>query len=231
MADAVKLICLPGLDGTAKLFAPLRSHLSDIDMMEVSYPVTGKQDYRSLANHVERQLPDEPATLLAESFSGPIGMELLLAPRANIKAVIFVASFLSPPNFPLLLLAPLLPLKLMLKLPFSAQFQRMLLLGTQADDQLVQMFESAVSGLPSATIRARLKAIRSLSPPSAKVDVPALYIQAKDDFLVPKKKISDFKNSLPDLETAVVDGPHFILQANPKRCAKLISAFIDKNDW
>ena len=227
--DVLKLICLPGLDGTATLFEPLRSHLADIEMMEISYPVTGGQDYRSLTNYVEQQLPDEPVILLAESFSGPIGMELLQNQKADIKAIIFVASFLSPPRYPFLFLAPVLPLKLMLKLPFSDAFQRMLLLGRQEDDRLLNLFRSAVSGVPSATIRARLKAIRSLRSTPARIHIPALYIQATNDFLVPKNKIRDFQKSLVNLETTIVEGPHFLLQANPRRCADAISTFVTEN--
>ena len=58
-------------------------------------PKLGPQDHASLAKFIKEQLPAEDYVLLAESFAGGIGPELVKLKPKHLKGVIFVASFLS----------------------------------------------------------------------------------------------------------------------------------------
>ena len=92
----MKLILLPGLDGTGLLFKHLQKVLPDFYEPEViAYSITQKQTYPELIEQVKTQLPTEPFLLLAESFSGPIAYRLSLDTSIPIKKLILVATFLS----------------------------------------------------------------------------------------------------------------------------------------
>ena len=107
----MKIILLPGLDGTGTLFKPLSDVLpSTIESLVISYPPDEKLSYTELTAYVMDRLPtDEAYVLLGESFSGPIAYEIALRQPRNMHAVIFVASFLTPPQRLVLGLSKLLP--------------------------------------------------------------------------------------------------------------------------
>ena len=99
----MKLVLLPGLDGTGKLFAPLLEALpSSIKIQTVTYDLNKEQSYSELIKYVKSTLPQEEFVLLAESFSGPIAYQIALSQPKQLKALILVATFLENPR-PLLL--------------------------------------------------------------------------------------------------------------------------------
>ena len=151
------------MDGTGNLFFPLIRELSEFDCLVIPLPNEGSQTYRSITNIVREKLPEEDFILVAESFSGPIGATLAKEGGANLKGVIFIATFLSSPNKLLLSIAKFLPLKLLSKLPLSRFFHRALFLGSNASNELVDLFQSTVNSLPSVLIKSRLSAMNSLS--------------------------------------------------------------------
>ncbi|MFA5258386.1 MAG: hypothetical protein WC360_09565, partial [Opitutales bacterium] len=72
------LILLPGLDGTGRLFSDFVAALGpEADVVVVSYPTDQCLSYHELVAFVRPFLPrDRPYVILAESFSGPIGIAL-----------------------------------------------------------------------------------------------------------------------------------------------------------
>ena len=222
----MKLVLLPGMDGTGGLFSPLLRALSEFDCEVISLPQTGDQDYSSITKQVRDKLPEEDFVLVAESFSGPIGAALAKEGRANLKGIIFVATFLSAPSKLLLAFTKFLPLKLLSRLPFSAFFHKALFLGSGASNELIDLFQSTVGSLPSSLIRARLSAMYSLSYDPEVIDLPVAYIQAASDKLVPPKKAVEFSCSFTNIIFETVEGPHFLLQAKPTECAVVISELV-----
>lgn len=218
----MKLVLLPGLDGTGNLFAPILPFLTAFDCYIIKLPERGKQDYPSLTKYVKQKLPCDDFILLAESFSGPIGAALAVAGIENLRAVVFVATFLSVPRPRMLRMFRVLPLKLLTRLPFAALFYKWLLLGPQADDELILLFKNTITGLSSSVIRARLKAIDSLPPLNGQSDLPVIYIEASSDKLVPNAKTATFETYFSRTVWKKIKGPHFILQARPEECAKAI---------
>lgn len=224
----MKLVFLPGMDGTGNLFTPLLRSLSKFECQVIALPEAGAQDYLSLTEAVKAQLPTENFILVAESFSGPIGAALASAGIENMKGIIFVATFLSPPNHLLLAISQLLPLKLISSLPFAMHFHKVLFLGPDANYDLAQSFLDTVRSLPAKLIKARLHSIQTLGPYSEVNDLPVGYIQAKFDKLVSPDKAVEFKKYFNNITIKTIGGPHFILQANPEESAIIISelAFI-----
>lgn len=80
----MKLILMPGMDGTGELFAPLIGALgSSIESIVVRYPTDQPLTYSELFPQVRAALPRSgPFVLLGESFSGPLA--LMLAAEAPV---------------------------------------------------------------------------------------------------------------------------------------------------
>lgn len=56
--------------------------------------------------------------------------------------------------------------------------------------------------------------------------VPMLYLVAQQDKLVKKRSMREMKAIKPGMEVTEIDGPHLLLQRQPKRCAQVIEGFI-----
>src|SRR5437588_9478711 len=93
------LVLLPGMDGVGFLFGPFLACLPGAcSVRVVRYPTDAELTYAQLEQHVSENLPgNEPSTLIAESFSGPIALRLTNNPTLNIRAVVLVCSFGSRP--------------------------------------------------------------------------------------------------------------------------------------
>lgn len=91
----MKLVLLPGLDGTGTLFTPLLDHLAATPVV-ASYPPE-PLSYERLLAQVARLLPDGPFVILAESFSGPLAIRLAYRRPPGLQALVLVSSF---PRFP-----------------------------------------------------------------------------------------------------------------------------------
>lgn len=82
----MKVVLLPGLDGTGILFKPLTDVLSkDIDYLVISYPADRNLNYQELVEYVMGQLPKEDFILVGESFSGPIAYQIALRKPKTIS--------------------------------------------------------------------------------------------------------------------------------------------------
>lgn len=224
----MKIVLLPGLDGTGLMFSAIYKRLSQYrEVQIVSYPKEGPQDYESLARHVQSVLPqDRDFILVAESFSGPIGYLLAQTLDPHLKAVVFVATFLESPR-PVLLsvfrwlfafIGGLRPPDFVL---------RKYLLGSAVTSSTLKLFWSAVMSTPKSILIARMNNILALSLPKNILDIPCVYIQAKDDQLVPKRCVSLFLKRIPQLRIYVIEGPHFVLQSNVEECAVVIEREIN----
>ncbi|MCP4487852.1 MAG: alpha/beta hydrolase [Gammaproteobacteria bacterium] len=220
----MKIVLLPGMDGTGKLFAPLMPFLDKESTTIISYPTEGKQDYGTLVEYVKTKLPNEDFMLVAESFSGPIGAILAKHNILNLKAIVFVATFVSTPRQSLLKIMRRLPLKLFYKMPFASIIFRLFMFGSHASESVVAQFQKVLAQLPSKTLKQRMLAIESLSPISGSLEIPAVYIRPEEDRLVPYSKCMEFNALFNKITVKTIKGPHFIIQANPRECAEVINS-------
>lgn len=220
---------LPGLDGTGLVFDPLLEHLPEtIDPVIVRYPEDKVLSFQEHIDFARKQLPrNKPFVLLAESFSGPIGMQILGDPPKNMIGVIFVATFDRYPRPFLLDAALYLPQKLLLSLFTSTPLGRFLCLGTAAG-KAPAVLRKALGCVGVETLSQRLKILATLPPPPETNDqTPCLYLQASHDLLVPERAAARLHKYLPQLQVKQLDGPHIILLAKPAEGAKAINAFIE----
>lgn len=220
----MKVVLLPGLDGTGILFKPLTDVLpADIDIKIISYPTVYKVSYRGLVEYVMKQLPKDDFILVAESFSGPIAYEIATRKPEAIKSVIFSASFLENPRTRIHYLAKFLPMKLLFVLPIPDYVVKHFFLGSSADANLIDLFRQSVKKVSPSVLSYRLKEIGKLSFNQKVCDVNAIYIQATNDKLVPDSCVELFKKMCKNLNVFRVQGSHCILQTNPLACAEIIT--------
>src|SRR5579863_3225723 len=95
----VKLILMPGMDGTGELFAPLLRALgTSVETSVVRYPPDEPLGYAELLPRVRAELPQSgPFVLLGESFSGPLAIMLAGEAPAGLRGVMLSASFATNP--------------------------------------------------------------------------------------------------------------------------------------
>ena len=80
--------------------------------------------------------------------------------------------------------------------------------------------------MPSQTLKSRLKVIANAAHHGKQSSLAVVYIGATRDKLVPRKSWAEFKKAYAEVTYMEVDGPHFILQAQPEAsAAAIINAF------
>ncbi len=209
------------------MFSPIMPALSAYDAQVVRLPDTRKQDYDILCEYVSEKLPNEDHIIVAESFSGPIAAKLAVQHHENIRGIVFVATFLTPPRKSLLAVSRVFPVKLLAKLPMAKYFEKRLFLGKGANDELVTLFRKTISALDSQLIRSRLRAVENLKVSLKKCTVPSIYLQATNDKLVPSTHSEEFDDFFTEIKIRPIQGPHFLLQAKPQESADEIRKFIE----
>jgi len=235
MSEAVsvrKLVLLPGMDGTGKLFARFIEALPQgYDARPVSYPNDQPLSYPELAELVVDKLPvSEPFVLLAESFSTPLAIQIAATNLTGLKALILVAGFATNPSYPWVRWfgSLLLPGRMRLRLPDLVV--RRALLGPAASHGLLNDVKSAVLSMSSEVFSPRLLSISSCDSREAlpQITVPILYLQGTKDRVVPPRCLREIMAIKPDLRVAQIEGPHLLLQREPHKSAEIITRFINQ---
>ena len=217
----MKIVLLPGLDGTGNLFNPLLKALpQNTEVIVISYPET-KLNYKDLVSFVLTQLPNEDYILVGESFSGNVAYQIALTKPEHLKSVIFVATFLSNPRPLVLKLFNLLPSALLSVTP-PKLIIKLFMLGFTANKNTIQLFLESLKQVPADVLSFRLKEIGKLQLISETCEIKATYIQAANDYLVPSKALQEFERMFSNLTVVKVKGPHFILQSKPVECANIL---------
>ncbi|MQX53472.1 alpha/beta fold hydrolase [Alcanivorax sediminis] len=222
----MKLILLPGMDGTGMLFEPLLNELGELDTEVVPLPNSGPQDYASLAEVVAHIIGERECVLLAESYSGAIAEFLVRNYSLNIRHIIFVASFLSSPRPFLSRLAAFLPIKALAAIPILAPFAlKALMLGWSANPETISLFRKALREVDSRVLSMRLRQIAEYGSAGKTFEIGSTYIRPSGDLLVSDRS-KEISAAFPNLKVVEVRGPHFVLQAEPEACAAVIRASV-----
>jgi len=229
---AIKLLLLPGMDGTGDLFADFIGALPTwIVPCVLSYPRDEKLTYDELAPYVKSALPsDEPFVLLAESYSTHLAVRIAAECPTGLRAVVLCAGFVSPPRHDVLssLVSVLAPLLFSFKMPERAC--RSFLVGRTAPEKLVDIVRSTVSRVSPGVLVHRFRSVLSCNSKHelSNVSVPLLYVAGTEDRLVTKISFEQIKGVKPAALFANVQAPHLILQSNPREAAAVIVEFLHK---
>ena len=224
----MKLVLIPGLDGTGDLFAPFVAALVGIDTRIISYPPDRPMDYAEHEAHVRGLLPKEGEyVLLAESFSGPVGIAVAASNPPGLRGLILCCTFASNPLPVFGPLSRLIAVFPAMKIP-PALFAPLLYAG-HATEELRRAHAQAMAKVSAATLRSRVSAILSVDYRALlrRVKVPMLYLQASADRLVPRSALRKIERIRTDIQVAEFDAPHFLLQTRSERVAIRVKAFVD----
>ena len=205
-SEPIRLILLPGVYGTGLMFTPLVEALPDeYDCQVISYPVDQVLSYAELVRYVAAKIPqDKPYIILAESFSGPIALMLSEILGDNLKALILVCTYVSNPHPWLAKLAKfVLKDRIVARRP-SRFMARFMIAGFEMEDALLDR---------AFSIQRKV--------------LPVLHMYAKNDRIIPRSSQRRIKKIRPDLKSADIPGPHYLLQSKPEICVRYIKTFLE----
>ena len=221
----VKLILLPGLDGTGVLFEPFVRELQ-VSSLVVRLPVE-LSSYDQLCDFVRPLLPtDEDFILLGESFSGPLAVGLAAEFPKRLRGVVLCATFIQNPGY--------FPKRLAFAVqPFLFRFFSMFsrtktLLGGYSTPYLQQLLRQAHADAPPSLLAARVRSVLEVdvSGELAACTVPILYLQGMRDLVVPAHNLEQLRRLVPSMEWRTIVAPHLVLQTAPKEAARAIETWI-----
>jgi pimeloyl-ACP methyl ester carboxylesterase len=230
-ASPVRLVLLPGMDGTGDLFDPLIEAMGPHAAIDVvRYPGHQALGYEELESRVRAQLPSPaPFVLLGESFSGPLAISIAASPPPGLRGLVLCCSFARRPGPGLALMRAGL-VDVSMRLLHSRLMRvplRQLLLGRDASPRLSGMLEASLAQVSVAVMVRRMKEVQRVDVRDklARVRVPALYLQALQDRVVPRQAAAAMQHRLSALRVVKIDGPHGLLQASPAASARAIESF------
>lgn len=222
------IVLLPGLDGTGELFASFVQALCGQPSVQiVRYPVNDTLGYQELEAIVRSQLPAGGRfALLGESFSGPIAISVAASPPPNLVACVLCCSFSRNPRPELARLRA----ALFAVSPSLAPTWLIagILLGRHTAPSLRAALREVLGKVPARVIQARLREVLDIDVTErfTRIAMPVLYLQASADRLIPRGVGEDLQKLNPAIRLERVEGPHFLLQTQPKAAAAAIKAFL-----
>jgi pimeloyl-[acyl-carrier protein] methyl ester esterase len=222
-------VCLPGLDGTGTLFDGFLAEVAPgWERIVVRYP-PHLSSYADLAPIVQASIPEWPrVVLIAESFSTPIAIRIAASATWNLRGLVLCAGFASSPlrglrRYIASVFAPML-----FKLELSELAVKLLLAGRDAPEPLIAAVRKAVATVPPDTLAKRLREVLSCDVHAEipNIYMPVLCLTAKRDRLVGPACSREILQGSREGHLFEIDGPHLILQREPRRCAEAIAEFI-----
>lgn len=224
MTDRLTALLLPGLDGTGKLFERfVRRAPSHIDPRVVAYPDDTPLGYDALEQRVRQRLPAGPFIVVAESFSGPLGVRIAARPPANLIALVLTASFVTPPRWPGW---KWLPWQLLFRFPAPAQAVRRLV--SASDTALLRDMHAAIRQVSPAVLASRVRSVLSVDDRDRlrEVKCPILYIGSRRDHVVPRRCLQHILAVRDDVAVESFDTLHLVLQQAPNEAWAAIDRFV-----
>lgn len=205
-------VLLPGLDGTGALFDGVTERVPDCRALAFPPELT---DYDGLEAFVREWFPSRPFVVVAESFSGPLGVRLAANPPPHLIGVVLVATFVTRPRW-----LPWLPSPAFGLTPPAWAIRRWML--GDAADGLVGRTQAVLRACSASTVASRVAAIRHVDERAslAASAVPLVLLEPRADRLVPPQGLL--------VETVRIHGPHLLLQASPDACVQAIRTWLDQ---
>lgn len=224
---APTIVVLPGLDGTGILYQQLAQQLApEYQLQVIAYPLDQLLDYSQLLDFIRPQLPGHPFVVLAESFSGPLGILLAAEQPQYLTGLVLCATFGRNP----------LPafkgfIHAVDKLPWNElvhHWTALWLQGRYASTELSALLEKALTMVSEPVIKHRAKQVLQVDvlKEFATLTLPLRYLQAKQDRLIWAFNAKNLAQLQPDMQLVRLDAPHFLLQAVPAQAAAQLRHFI-----
>lgn len=226
----MRILALPGLDGTGDLFRWFARRAPDsVTVDAVSYPPdrqSGVLDYPSHLDYARRRLPsDGPFLLLGESFSGPVAVRLAAETPPGLAGVVLSNTFVRSPSW-----------SGFRHLPWERLFKRLVprnvvrrrLAGTDTTPEILAAVREVTRKVEPAVRAARMREALTVDARDAlaRVEVPVLYLRGTRDRLVRGRCLRTILAVKPETTVAEIDAPHMLLQIAPDAAWEAIRAFV-----
>lgn len=222
----VRLVLLPGLDGTA---APRQEFIAalapELQAQVLVYPADRVLGYAELEPLVRAALPAEPFVLLGESYSGPLAVSIAAAAPPGLIGLVLANSFVRRP----------LPLAALLRLILArtpSQLLRMaassaLLAGRADTREWRGALRAALASVAPQVLHARAGEALTVDQSRAleRIELPILCLRGTRDWVIPRAAAQWIKRLAPQTEVQEFAASHFLLQAQPGPAAAAVKRF------
>lgn len=228
----IRLVLLPGMDGTGELFSDFVDALPMWVVPEViRFPGTKSLSYAQLEAETRSALrgPGRFA-LLGESFSSPLAVRLAASAPTGLCALVICAGFVAPPLWGALRAVASLIAPAACWAVKSESIAARILLGPDAPQPLVKKLRRAICSVNPDVMADRLRAVLACDAQAElrRVLVPILYVAATKDLLVREASVRIVQRIRPDADVARISGPHLIAQREPSDTAKAVAEFLHR---
>ena len=222
----MKIVLLPGLDGTGDLFDGFVSRKPDHwSAQVVRYPRNQILDYDDCCEIARGLLPtDERFILLGESFSGPIAIILASRGPANLAGLVLCSTFARRPWWSGF---GTLPWTRIFSRPIPSIVMRRMGAGRD-QPSLRALLRSTVSSVEPRVLAGRLREVLSVDVTEAltAVRVPMLYLRGAFDTTVRRRCLRYILYKRPDVVVAELPVSHLLLQLAPAQAWAAIDSFM-----
>jgi len=227
------LVFIPGLDGTGELFFKQKPHLvGSYRVVSVHQRDRGEFTYDDLTDDVAaiiRELGEERAIILGESFGGTVALSFALKHPGMIERLVIINSF---PRFRDRLriklaawLAPVVPFRATWALRVAASTLGLYMDGVRGEDR--RRFFEAIRTVTQEGYARRLRLIADLNLEDrlSQINVPTLFVAGDKDLLVPSvKEAKRMASRMPNASVRVIKGAgHACLLGDRLRVADLLA--------
>lgn len=222
----MKLVLLPGLDGTGSFTGPIEQTFGTrYDVISVKFP-QDMSDYSELEAYSRKLMPKDDFVILAESFSGPLAAMIARNPPTGLKGVIFAVTFAHKPRP-----YPVWSTHLIKLLPFhKGWFSRPLLWGSlryRPVRVLEDLFVEAVARVPAKTfaMRSRQSLLVDVRELLTELPVPAICVKARHEYVVRRSAWKDFQAAgIPVIE---INGSHLLMYEMAEEAEAALRPFLE----
>jgi len=215
---------LPGMDGTGILFAPFVSQLPrHVQALTFSYPTDVPFSYEQLSDRLLGELPKgKPYVIVAESYSGPIALELATRPPVDLRAIVLVASFAARPLGFLGVCLASLPLTTAFRIRPPRWMLRWLLMESATPPEFVATVQKTILKIRPGVLAARTKEALTVDRRDVVRACPVriVCLTADRDRLL-GARARDLVSQR--VEAVTISAPHFLLQCAPKAAVDVMS--------
>jgi pimeloyl-[acyl-carrier protein] methyl ester esterase len=224
------LILMPGLDGTGLSFEPFLKFISaNANVTVVCYPTDKLLSFAETVECAAAQVSSlSRPVVIAESFSGPVAVQMIASGLVRAKALVLCATFAKSPHPFLWPVIRFLRIPLLIGPEMPALFFKIILGDEKRIASLVPLWKKVHADVPARVMDHRLGLINLVDVTQSlkKLSLPCLYLQAIDDRIVLSSSLTDFERSIPQLMVKRIKAPHFILQDKPQECLEAIEEFL-----
>ncbi len=211
----VMVVCLPGMDGTGRLFEGfLKAAPEWAEPVAVGYPTDKRLGYEELAEAAKEHVPKgRRFVVVAESFSGGVGVTWCAQKPEGLMGLVLVNSFVTPPGGGVM---RWIPWRLAFGVPVLSVVVKAVLtngpsaLGAWEVKKRVDAVRADV-----LAFRAGLIARMDMRGKLGEVAVPTLVLRGRQDRLVGAGKAREMARLNGGVSVREMDGPHLLLQARP----------------